>query len=459
MNRRRLTALALLPMLLVAAACNGGGGGGTGDAPADSDQDDPAMGGRAGGGAGSPAGGGAGSPAGAGTGSPADAGAPSPAELAAASNAFAWDLYGRLAEGDGNLFFSPFSVEVALAMTLAGARGETAAEMRQVLHLPALQGAALHEAVAQWQQTVVPDEGDTLHTLTMANRLWGQQGAEFAPEFLATTREHYDAELGQVDFRGAPAEARRSINDWIAEQTRGHIEDLIPAGVLDERTRLVLTNAIYFLGTWQRTFNAAATRDEPFFAAGGDEVTVPLMTQEERFRYAEAEGAQVLELPYRSGRGAALGMVVILPRDRDGLGRLSADLTADTLRTWLDRLEPRRVRVHLPRFDLSATMRLTNVLREMGMSRPFSHDADFSAMTAGDGEPLAITDVLHKGWVKVDEKGTEAAAATGVVVGVTSVPPREEPVVFRADHPFIFLIRDGQTGTILFLGRLIDPDV
>lgn len=379
---------------------------------------------------------------------------PGPADLAAANNAFAWDLYRQIAGREGNLFFSPFSMEVALAMTMAGARGETAQQMQQTSRL-AGEGSALHAAVAGWQSSVLPAADDSLYTFTMANRLWGQAGLAFAPEFRRVTREDYGAEIGEVDFRNDAAAAREEINAWVTEQTRGRITELIPAGALDDQTRLVLTNAVYFLGSWRETFAKDATTDQPFFT-GTREVVAPLMTQQTRFRYAEDDDVQVLELPYQAQGDGGLSMVIVLPRERDDLARISASLSSATYAAWIAGLQRRLVQVHLPRFEMSSALSLATVLADLGMPLAFTEGADFSGMVAG-GARLVISDVLHEGFVKVDEKGTEAAAATGMVMGITSAPPPENPVVFRADHPFLFVIREQTTGTILFVGRLVDP--
>lgn len=378
-----------------------------------------------------------------------------PADLPAANNAFAWEIYQELAGGEGNLFFSPYSVEVALAMTMAGARRETASQIAEVLHLDG-SDPALHERVQQWQAAVLPAPEDSLITLTVANRLWGQEGLAFAPPFLRLTRERYGAELGTVDFRRGAA-AADTINAWVGRATRGRITELVPAGALDASTRLVLTNAIYFLGSWRHPFVKTATSEQPFHV-GGREITTATMTQQTRLNYADDDTLQILELPYRAAGAHSLSMILVLPRADDGLATITPWLNAATFDRWVARLAPRLVQVHLPRFETASALQLGDLLATMGMPIAFSGDADFGGMLAdAGGPPLAIGEVLHKGWVKVDEKGTEAAAATGVVMSVTSAPPPEEPVVFRADHPFLFVIRDDATGTVLFMGRLVDP--
>jgi serpin B len=338
-------------------------------------------------------------------------------------------------------------------MTLAGARGATADEMQQTLHLPQ-PDAALYAGMQAWQGGLLPAGDDPLYELSIANRLWGQIGLDFKDAFLEICRRYYGAELGRADFVGAPEAARAEINAWVEEKTREKIRDLVPAGAIKPTTALVLTNAVYFLGSWQNTFAAQATHDEPFYLAEGGEVAASLMLQEERFLYTEIEGAQIIELPYR---GAPLAMVVVLPREVDGLAALEKQLTAEAIAGWLGNLKSHKVRLYLPRFETTAEFNLNDVLSRLGMPTAFGRGADFTGIAAD--ERLFISDVLHKAFVAVDEKGTEAAAASAVIVGRTSLPPPEEPEIFRADHPFLFFIRDVPTGTILFAGRLEDPSI
>ncbi|WP_152051297.1 serpin family protein [Tautonia marina] len=366
---------------------------------------------------------------------------------------FALDLYGQLAQEPGNLFFSPYSISSALAMTLGGAAGETAEQMADVLHLT-LPSDELHPAFGALNTRLLETKDDTGYQLDVANRLWGQQGYGFVPGYLALTRDAYDAELQTVDFARATEEARDEINSWVEDQTKGKIQNLIPPGVLDSLTRLVLTNAIHFKGDWAAPFLDQATRDAPFFLPGEDEVMVPLMNRRGSYRYGEGEDLKILELPYGKGD---LSMVVLLPDTRDGLGALEAKLNAEQLDHWIAGLRRQEVAVALPRFSLSSQFTLNQALSKLGMSLPFQPgQADFSGM---DGSrELYITAAIHKAFVDVNEEGTEAAAATGIVVGVRSALP-SEPKVFRADHPFLFLIRDTHTGSILFLGRLTNPEV
>jgi serpin B len=385
-------------------------------------------------------------------GSRARADSPKPADramLTAGNTAFALDLYAQLRKDRGNLFLSPFSISTALAMTAVGAKGQTLDQMRKVLHLP----ENPHPAFGELVRTINATGLDILrgYELTTANALWGQKGVPWQPEFTALTHKFYGAGLNEVDFIDSEA-ARKIINDWVAAQTKEKIKDLIPAGILDRDTRMVLTNAIYFKSAWFYPFNKAATQTQPFMLADGTKVDVPLMTQTEGFSYAEDESAQVLELPYSRGE---LSMVIFLPRAADGLAKLEAGLTADKLAGWEKAVKHAEVRVSLPRFRTEQEFKLADVLKAMGMTSAFERGkADFSGMTTA--ERLFIAAVLHKAFVDVHEEGTEAAAATAVIMARAAAPPAK-PKVFRADHPFVYLIRENKTKSVLFMGRLENP--
>jgi serpin B len=378
--------------------------------------------------------------------------APAAAAVARDGNAFACDLYARLrTEQSGNLFFSPQSISTALAMTYAGARGETAAQMARTLRF-SLPQAELPAAYAELLRVLNPS-GDRSYRLSVANRLWGQRGEAFLDAFLAVTRRDFGAELGLVDFKTGAEAAREEINAWVLGQTADKIRDLIPPGVLGPDTRLVLTNAIYFRGEWAKRFDEKATSDQPFHLAAARTVTVPLMFARTRAGFAAYpdDGVKVAELPYK---GDDVSMLVLLPDAVDGLPALEAKLTVENLARWTGALRRQDVLVHLPRFSVESGFGLGPTLAAMGMPLPFSDAADFSGMNGK--RDLAISAVVHKARVDVDEQGTEAAAATGVVVGVTAALPGEPPT-FRADHPFVYLIRHNPTGAILFLGRLVNP--
>lgn len=370
--------------------------------------------------------------------------------VARSSNQFAFDLYGRLRAEPGNLFLSPASISTALAMTYAGAEGQTERQMADVLHLRQPE-AQIHAGFGTLSGILNRAHGEN-YLLKMANRLWGQKGAAFQPDFLSLTGRRYGAELAQVDFRRESEQARRAINEWVAAQTNDKIQNLIPPGVLDSSTQLVLTNAIYFKGAWEHEFSESATTDAPFHLTAGQSVPVAMMRQTDEFRYGETDAAQILELPYA---GHDLSMLIVLPKRTDGLADLEAGLSGESFRQWTSGLRRRKVHVEIPKFKLTSQFQLADALRSLGMTLAFSDRADFSGISASD--PLQLSEVVHQAFVDVNEKGTEAAAATGAVVAVTAAPVQARPVVFRADHPFVFAIRDNRTDAVLFLGRVQNP--
>jgi serpin B len=368
------------------------------------------------------------------------------AAVVEAGTRFAFDLYGELAAERGNLFFSPYSVSAALSMTYAGAGGVTAEEMARVLHIEGDSGR-WHEAVGSFQAEL-GRSGDG-YALSIANRLWGQRDYEFSRSFLDVTREHYGAELSQLDF-SAPEQARVTINDWVAGQTQQKIQELLAQGTIEDSTRLVLTNAVYFKGTWLAQFDPERTTDAPFYPEAERPVTVSMMHHKGRFAYGELDDLKVLEIPYS---GNEITMVLLLPREADGLVALEQKLTHESFNDWIGSLHELEVQVALPRFTVSASLDLGSLLPRMGMASAFDpRSADFSGMTGR--RDLFISAAVHEAYVEVNEEGTEAAAATGIVMGLTSARPGPS---FIADHPFLFLIRDRATDAVLFLGRLQDP--
>jgi len=370
------------------------------------------------------------------------------------NNQFAFDLYAKLREKPTeNLFFSPYSISTALAMAYAGARGITEKEMAQALHFSMPQDR-LHPAFASVTAKLRGnEEGCRLH---IASRLWGQQGQDFLPEFLRITREDYGAELASLEFKNEE-EARRTINSWVEEQTEKKIRELVSPGVLNPASRLVLTNAVYFLAAWEHPFAFAFTETAPFKLARSKTVRAPMMHQKEGCYgdYGVTEDAQILQLPYTKN---AWSMVIILPKSVDGLADLERQLTFAEVQKWLSALRRREVEVWLPKFKFTSQFCLGEELKALGMSSAFSEkgDADFSGM---DGTRFfSIGAVIHRAFVDVNEKGTEAAAATAVFMESISIePPRPEPPKFRADHPFLFFITSNKTGAILFMGRVRNP--
>jgi serpin B len=374
-------------------------------------------------------------------------------------NRFALDLYRAVRAGEKNLFFSPTSVSVALAMTREGAKGKTAAEMDKVFHFAAQRTAsqrALRLALAPPLVSDWTPRGKRRQVkafeLSMANAVWGQEGLPLQPEFLEVLERDYTAPLERLDFAQVAA-ARKRINDWVAKRTHERIKDIIKPPLPYKSTRLALANAIYFKAAWAKPFQPQATREAPFHLLSGKTTPAKLMRKVEHFRYAEDSAVQVLELGYR---GQKTSMVVILPRTKDGLRELETTLTHKGLTKWLKALRSTKVNVRLPRFKVTAPLNLTKTLAAMGMPTAFdAQRADFSGMTTK--VPLFIGAVLHKAFVAVDEKGTEAAAATVVLMAAGGVPRPVQPKQFVADHPFLFLIRQRETGCILFLGRLTNP--
>lgn len=375
------------------------------------------------------------------------------ATAASGGNAFACDLYGRLSKEDGNVFFSPYSISSALAMTWAGARGQTAEQMAKVLHFDLPQEKlhpAMHELIGRISG---PGGAKRSYQLSVANALWGQVGYEFRKEFLDLNAANYGATLQSLDFEKAVEAARQTINAAVAAKTQDKIKDLIAPGVLNpdgNPTRLVLTNAIYFKGRWRVPFERSATKNEPFTLRDGKQVAVPMMQQTEHLGYLKGEGFQAVSLDYVGGD---LAMIVLLPDTVDGLAALEKSLTAANLAAWTAKMSPKAVHLALPRFKMTQEVQLKKTLLAMGMTDAFSAKADFSAMTNQENA-FCISAVIHKAFVEVNEEGTEAAAATGIVVSEGEV---EEIIPFRADHPFLVLIRHKATGCILFLGRVMNP--
>jgi serpin B len=371
------------------------------------------------------------------------------------NNAFAIALYGQLRSQNGNLFFSPESISTALAMAYAGARGDTAAEMAKAMHFT-LPPERLHPAMGALLSNLnAPHDG---YRLRVADALWAQRDYAFRDDFLKLTKKDYGAGFNPVDFKGAPEAARLTINQWVERKTENKIKDLIQPGVLDPMTRMVLTNAIYFKGDWQTPFEKSWTENDDFHLSPARNVKAPLMHLTEGFDYFDGGRFQALAIPYKSGD---LSMIVFLPKEIGGLPALEESMTAAHMKQWLDQLKwVHEVILTLPKFTMTRQFGLAGTLDAMGMQRAFdANAADFSGMT-GNRE-LFISAVIHKAYIDVDEKGTEAAAATAVVMEkAMAMPPRFQPpppIVFRADHPFVFLIRDNRSGGILFMGRVTDP--
>jgi serpin B len=374
--------------------------------------------------------------------------------LVAGNSGFAFDLYQTLSEEEGNIFYSPYSISQALAMTFAGARSQTEEQMAGTLHFT-LPQERLHPAFNSLD-IELSKRGEGAHgkdgegfRLHIVNAIWGQKDYEFLVSFLDVLAENYGAGLRIMDFVKEPEKSRITINDWVSDQTEGRIEDLIPQGMIDALTRLVLTNAIYFNAAWQYPFSEDMTADGPFHLLDGGEVSLPMMRQTESFGYASGEGYQAIELPYD---GRELSMVILLP-DSGNFRGFEEGLQGKQVDDIIKSLENTSLALSMPQFEFESEFSLKDTLIKMGMPSAFSETADFSGMTGN--KDLFIAEVMHKAFVMVDETGTEAAAATAVVMQETSIPA--EPVQVSIERPFIFFIRDINTGAILFVGRVMNP--
>jgi serpin B len=378
--------------------------------------------------------------------------------MAAASNGFGRRLYSSLASQGGNLFFSPYSVHAAMELTREGARGETAAEMDKALGLAGLERGRGYNDLVRALAPPRVEEGFgrnakrvPAYALNIANALWGQSSYAIEKPFIDSLKKVYGAPLARVDFT-APGIARKAINDWVSKATRKRVQDIVPVGLPPKDARIALVNAIYFKARWEHTFEARATKEADFTGSDGKKSKAKMMHRLGQYRYAEVDGVQVLELPYRGGH---LSMVVYLPGAHDGLAALEAKLAQGKLDA-AERRKVRLVEVKLPKFHFTSFFDLTPVLPTLGMPRAFNaRKADFSGITKQD--PLFIGVVLHKAFVAVDEAGTEASAATVVMGKLGAAPRRQEKVEFRADRPFVFEIRHRGTGAILFAGRVARP--
>lgn len=369
-------------------------------------------------------------------------------ELVSGNSAFAFNLYKAIRNDDDNIFFSPYSISSALAMTYAGAEGITEIEMADVLQF-SLDEDPLHSSFNLLDQNLTAaSERDSAFILHIVNDLWGQIGYSFLPEFLEILAANYGAGISFLDFSNNPELCRETINEWVMEQTNGKIEDLIPRNILTSATRLVLTNAIYFNAQWLFQFDEMGTFDQPFNLIDGEQVIVPTMHQTEHFPMVKGDGYMAVELPYTNRR---VSMLVIMP-DENRFLEVEESLENDFIDEVTRSLSDADLHLSMPKFETVSAFQLENVLPGMGMPSAFGMSADFSGM---DGTfSLYIASVIHKAFVSVDEKGTEAAAATAVVMQKVN---EISSVEFIVDRPFIYLIRDRETGTILFMGRILNP--
>lgn len=377
---------------------------------------------------------------------------------ATSNNTFALELWSQVRGTGGNLAVAPASISLALAMTWGGARGDTAREMKQVLHFAGTAEEVMASAgrlLQAWNTSAGPS------LLRVANRLFGSKDYAFEKPYLEKTRAAFGAPLEPVDFDSNVEATRQSINAWVARQTEDRIQALLPTGSLKPKlTKLVLVNAVYFKASWATPFSEESTQPEPFFVTPSQTKQVPLMRRTGEYRFVQTDGVKVLELPYE---GQELAMVFVLPDEAGGLEEVERNLTSALLTDWINALGRERVNVALPRFEVrpEGSLELGDALVAMGMAQAFDPDkADFTGMSnpPDTQQRLHISKVFHQAFVKVDEKGTEAAAATAAVMMTrTAMRPRETKD-FRADHPFLFFLRDTSSGMILFMGRVADPE-
>lgn len=385
--------------------------------------------------------------------SPLTGAAASEAALGSAINAFGLDLYSQLqGEKGGNLFTSPLSIATALAMAYAGARGETATQMADVLHF-SQDPAAMEGAFAALLADLNAAGQAGGFSLDVADALWTQQGFPLLADFVSAMQSNFGGGLKQVDFIHDASGATKTINDWVAQQTNGKITDLFAPGALTAYTRLVLTNAIYFKGQWATAFDPAQTHNASFTLGSGEQVSTPTMHITGHYRYMEKDGFQVLELPYADGR---LAMDVLLPTQSAGLQGLDISALPADLNGWLQGMSGQRVAVSLPKFTMTTQFDLIPALQALGMTDAFLRGADFTGISS---EQLHIGNVVHKAFIDVSETGTEAAAVTGIgmFLPTAAIAMPVDPIIFNANHPFLFLIRDTQTGSVLFTGQVENP--
>jgi serpin B len=369
-----------------------------------------------------------------------------------ADNAFATDIFGQLRETPGNICISPFSISSALDMTSAGAEGQTAVQMLGMLHWTDDRNQLPTAAAALSAEILANRDKPTAAQIEIANALFGQKEYPYRKEFLDLLSQRYQAELQPVDFVRHSDQALKQINDWAAKKTADKIQQALPASAVTSNTRLVLVNAVYFKGKWVEPFEKQATQDQPFFTTSTDSVKVPMMKQKQHLAYMEDKNLQAVEVPYNGG----FSMVLILPRDRDGLAAVEKSLTAERVESTLHALKWGEVELSLPRFRMECEYDLNKPLEKLGMTDAFNpQKADFTGISSI--EQLCISEVHHKTFIAVDEEGTEAAAVTSVGVRAMAMAPAREFATFRADHPFLFLIRHQSTRAILFMGRVSNP--
>ncbi len=372
-----------------------------------------------------------------------------------ANNQFALDLYKKYKTKDGNIFFSPYSLSSALVMTYEGAKGETAEEIQTVFHFPKDDLARRSGYAGLYNQI---NQTDKKYKLNTANALWADQSFQLLDQYSNLIDQFYGGKVTNLDFKQKADESRETINNWVEDQTNNKIKNLIPAGFIDKLTRLVLTNAVYFKGSWLNEFDEDYTLDQDFQITKNNQVKVKMMHKndsQEKYNYSENSQMQILEMPYA---GEELSMLFILPKNND-LESVENSLSRENLDAWKNNFRKQNVNIFIPRFKFETKYFLANDLAEMGMPTAFEDMADFSGLS--DKNKLAISQVIHQAFVEVNEEGTEAAAATAVIIKASMSSGDFKPPaipIFKADHPFIFLIQQNDSGNILFLGRVTNPE-
>lgn len=373
----------------------------------------------------------------------------SESDVVDANNEFAYDLYTKYKSNEGNVFFSPFSISSALAMTYEGAIGETKDEMKNVMHFPD-ENTLRSGYQGLYTKLNNPDKA---YKLSTANALWAEKTYTFKQDYLNTVSTYYNGNVTNLDFKQNAEASRLIINKWVEDKTNDKIKNLIPAGVLNSLTRLVLTNAVYFKANWTQQFDPVATYDQDFTLTNGNKIQVKTMHQTKYFNYAENNKLKILEMDYL---GDDLSMLVILPKDNSLLSQVETSINKKFIDDLKQEFKSEEVFVSLPRFKFETKYMMAQDLQDMGMIKAFDGgQADFSGMTGN--RDLSISQVIHQAFVNVSESGTEAAAATAVIMSETSAAEPKEPKEFKADHAFIFIIQEKDTGNILFMGRMSDP--
>lgn len=371
-----------------------------------------------------------------------------------ANNQFAFDYYLKIKDKESdNIFFSPFSISSAIAMTYEGAKGQTSQEIQNVFHFPK-DITTIRKQYAQIFNNL--NKKNKKYQLNIANALWAQKDYKFSKEYFDLIERYYSGNVTNLDFITKPEKSRTTINNWVEDKTNNKIKNLIPSGSINDSTRLILTNAIYFKGNWLDQFDKDLTTDENFYIEKNNTIITKMMQRTDgKFNYYENNDIQILEIPYSEKE---LSMIIILPKNKD-LKSLEKSISTENLQEWKSNLVEQKVDIFIPRFKFETKYLIADDLKQMGMPISFTDNADFSGMTGK--KDLKISEVIHQAFVEVNEEGTEAAAATAVVImEFTSIEqPAHKLPIFRADHPFIFLIQENSTENILFMGRVVNPNL